>query len=193
MPGVSTAEQVTDISGRGVGMDVVKTTIHSLGGSVSVISRELEGTEVTLSIPSTLGIETVLLIESLNKSYAVPINYIVETLKMPADKFKKLADRLLFYYRGEILMAFYLEHILEPDLPKDFNFLKTNNKISIVIIKNSYTKFGVIIDKFDKNMEIAVKPISSLFGGLDIISGVSILGNGNVLLVINPDKLISLK
>ncbi len=197
MPGLSTAEQITDVSGRGVGMDVVKTTIHSLGGTVSVMSEQGEGTQITLTIPTSMGIDTVLFVEAGGNSYAIPINYIMETLKVQPDKFIRAGEQLMFYYRGEVISVHFLDELLNFDdiSNSDSKELLHNRRdmgkddISMVIIKTSRDKYGVIIDRFDKNMEIAVKPLPSMLSGLDVISGISILGDGKVLLVINPEQL----
>ncbi len=192
MPGLSTAEQITDVSGRGVGMDVVKTTIHSLGGTVSVMSEAGEGTQITLSIPTSMGIDTVLFVEAGGNSYAIPINYIIETLKVQLNKFIRAGDQLMFYYRGEVISVHFLDELLASDSAYLLHDRRDmgNNDIPIVIIKTSRDKYGVIIDRFDKNMEIAVKPLPSMLSGLDVISGISILGDGRVLLVINPEQLM---
>lgn len=207
MPGLSTADQITDVSGRGVGMDVVKTTIHSLGGTVSVMSEQGAGTQLTLTIPTSMGIETVLLVEVGGNSYAIPINYIMETLKIPVKTFIRAGDQLMFYYRGEVLSAHLLYALLNSDgiyrRQDDGNLsggggvvagsasdlMATEGEISMVIIKTSRDRYGVIIDRFDKNMEIAVKPMPDMLSDLDVISGISILGDGRVLLVINPEQL----
>ncbi|MBF0378872.1 MAG: Hpt domain-containing protein [Desulfamplus sp.] len=197
MPGLSTAEQITDVSGRGVGMDVVKTTIQSLGGSVSVMSEHGEGTQITLTIPTSMGIDTVLFVEAGGNSYAIPINYIMETIKVKPDKFIRAGEQLMFFYRGEVISVHFLDELLDSEslLNSDSNELlhdrrdMGNNDISMVIIKTARDKYGVIIDRFDKNMEIAVKPLPSMLSGLDVISGISILGDGRVLLVINPEQL----
>jgi len=212
MPGLATADQITDVSGRGVGMDVVKTTIHSLGGTVSVMSEQGAGTQLTLTIPTSMGIETVLLVEVGGNSYAIPINYIMETLKIPVKTFIRAGDQLMFYYRGEVLSAHLLSALLNPDgiygkqddgsrggevvagsasdlMATKGELMATESEISMVIIKTSRERYGIIIDRFDKNMEIAVKPMPDMLSYLDVISGISILGDGRVLLVINPEQL----
>jgi two-component system chemotaxis sensor kinase CheA len=104
VPGLSTKREVTDLSGRGVGMDVVKTTARALGGTVQVTSEEGKGTEITLSFPMAMGISAALLVEADQSSYAIPLDYIVETLKLPAHKLRKAAGSgLVFYYRGEVI------------------------------------------------------------------------------------------
>ena len=210
MPGLSTAEKITDVSGRGVGMDVVKTSIQSLGGSVSVMSEEGQGSQLTLTLPTSMGIDTVLLVASGKNAYAFPISYILETLKVRPDRFIRAGNQLMFHYRGEVLSAHFLEDLMAgregaffQDSPDPLNGHPrgalgkssagnddgTPEEISMVILKTSQDKYGVIVDGLDKNMEIAVKPLPEMLSDLDIISGISILGDGQVLLIINPEKL----
>lgn len=212
MPGLSTAEKITDVSGRGVGMDVVKTTIQSLGGGVSVMSEEGQGSQLTLTLPTSMGIDTVLLVEAANNAYAIPISYILETLKVKPDTFIRAGDQLMFHYRGEVLSAHFLDELMQGDAPiigqqatdPDDDGTGRNrglgkagiqnergkaDEISMVILKTSQDKFGVIVDRLDKNMELAVKPLPEILSDLDFISGISILGDGQVLLIINPEKL----
>ncbi|MBF0233382.1 MAG: chemotaxis protein CheW, partial [Desulfamplus sp.] len=205
IPGLSTSEKITDVSGRGVGMDVVKTTILSLGGTVSVMSEQGAGTQLTLTIPTSMGIDTVLLVEVSGNSYAIPINYIMETLKVTSKTFISAGEQMMFYYRGEVLSAYFLSELLNSDGSDGSDGshivgqaetresvaerVNTDKEISMVIIKTSKDRYGVIIDRFDKNMEIAVKPLPDMLSHLDVISGISILGDGRVLLVINPEQL----
>ncbi len=194
IPGLTTSAEVSDISGRGVGLDVVKTAVHSLGGSVKVASEKSKGTEITLSIPMTIGIGTVLLVESQNKSYAVPLSYIAEALKVSPEKIKRAGNKMLFYYRGDILSVERLERILNSDSEADSSLRlePTGEKeISVIILKTMKGRRGIIVDRFDKNMELAIKPLPSLLAGLNIASGVSIMGDGRVLLVLNPDNLLN--
>lgn len=194
MPGLSTAAEITDVSGRGVGMDVVKTTVESVGGTVHVISDPGHGTEIALSIPTAMGIDTVLFVETAGRSYAIPINYILETVKIPTDRFRRAGPHVIFHYRGEVLTAHYLEELLNGDLRgvwrDNFFATRSHGDVPVVIIKTTRGKYGVVIDRLDKNMEIAIKPIPDVLSELDVVSGVSITGDGRVLLVLNPERML---
>ena len=191
LPGLSTAAEITDVSGRGVGMDVVKTTVESLGGHVRVSSDTGRGTEIVLSIPTTLGIDTVLFVEAGGRSYAIPIGYIVETLRLPADRFRRAGALQVFHYRGEVLSAHKLTDLLgdRSSSPAEISSRDSSEEVSLVILRTSHGKRGLIIDRLDKNMEIAVKPLPHVLAELDIIAGVSIMGDGKVLLVLNPERM----
>jgi two-component system chemotaxis sensor kinase CheA len=193
IPGLSTSTEISEISGRGVGLDAVKATVRSLGGTVRVISNEGKGMEVSLSIPITLGIDTVLFVEAGGTSYAIPLEHIVETLKIPSQNIKKAGRQTVFYHRGEVLPAERLDKlIMEHGTKRPSRFLKprrSDDMCSVVIVRTSQGKYGMIVDRLDKNTEVAVKPMPGILANIDIVSGVSIMGDGKVFLVLNPEKL----
>lgn len=192
LPGLSTASEITDVSGRGVGMDVVKTTVESLGGTIRVISDPGKGTEITLAIPTSMGIDTVLFVEASGRPYAIPIADIVETIKISPSGFRRAGKQILFHFRNEVLSVHHLGSILGCSNGNHWYESMIDDKkddVSIVIVKTSRGKRGIIIDRPDRNMEIAVKPVPDAFSHIDVISGVSIMGDGKVLLVLNPDRM----
>ncbi len=196
LPGVTTRDSVSDISGRGVGMDVVKTTVSSLGGNISVVSEQGQGTDITLAIPMTIGITVALMVEAGSEVYAIPMDYVVETVKCSPSRLRRIHNRMGFYYRGEILPVEYLERLLS-GTRKGINgngFAGTgtddDSEVSIVIMKINRGKFGAIVDRLVKNMEIAIKPVPARLSDVEVINGVSVLGDGRVVLVLSPEKLV---
>jgi two-component system chemotaxis sensor kinase CheA len=195
MPGVSTKAEVTDLSGRGVGMDVVKTTVLSLGGTVKVTSEEGKGTEISLAIPMTMGINSALLVESQQSTYAIPLDNILETLKLPAGKMRSAGGGKLFYHRGEILPAEDLGKLLRNGGEESNGCRSTASdperamEIPVVIVNTAMGKRGLIVDRLDKNVELAIKPVPRSLADIDVVSGVSITGDGKILLVLNPGNL----
>jgi two-component system chemotaxis sensor kinase CheA len=204
IPGLSTSTEVSEISGRGVGLDAVKASIRSLGGTVRVISNDGKGMEVSLSIPITLGIDTVLFVEAGGTSYAIPLEHIAETLKIPSQMIKKAGKQTVFYHRGEVLPAERLDKLvtgaqgsgdrahenIQTSKHSNTQTLKHSNFCSVVIVKTLRGKYGLIVDRLDKNTEVAVKPMPGVLANIDIVSGVSIMGDGRVFLVLNPEKLL---
>jgi len=187
MAGVSTRENVTDISGRGVGMDVVKTTINSLGGSVQVISEEGKGTEITMTIPMNMGVTMALMIEVDGNIYAIPMDNVVETVKLSNGRLRRIHNRMGFYYRGQVLPVERLSILLDKnERPKGIS----EDEMPIVVLRSQKGKFGIIVDNFVQNMEIAIKPVPQQLSDIEIISGVTVLGDGRVVLLLNPEKLI---
>ncbi len=188
MPGISTKKEVTDVSGRGVGMDVVKTAVLSLGGDVGVVSEEGNGSEITLSIPTTMGINDALLVEADGKLYALPLDYVVETVKITTNKLRKHRNNILFHCRNEVLHAVRLGDMLS-GTGNGRDKLKNDVEIPVVILKTGTAKFALVVDRLHKKMELAVKPVPDSLSMIDIIGGVSILGDGSVVLILNPERL----
>jgi two-component system, chemotaxis family, sensor kinase CheA len=188
LPGVSTKSVVSEISGRGVGMDVVKTTVRSLGGTVKVTSEEKKGTEVFLSLPTSMGIKTVLAIECQGRPFAIPIDFVVETIKIPVEKIKNAGAQMMFYNRGEVITVKPLEDIFSTSGKNNKIADHQRKELAVVIINSQQGKFGLVVDCFKKNIELAIKPVPDVFKNIEIISGVSIMGDGKVLLVLNPMK-----
>ncbi|MFH1148779.1 MAG: ATP-binding protein, partial [Pseudomonadota bacterium] len=194
MPGFSTKAEVTDLSGRGVGMDVVKTTMDALGGTAQVTSEEGRGSEISLSIPMTMGISAALIVEAGGTAYAIPLDRIVETEKIARGKLRMIGNQALFYYRGEVLPAKGLQALLDPDSAQTGNDNTrvrhggAAEEIAMVIVKTLTGKLGVVVDRFVENTDVAIKPVPGALAGIDVISGVSIMGDGRVLLVLNPER-----
>jgi two-component system chemotaxis sensor kinase CheA len=197
MPGFSTKAEATDISGRGVGMDVVNTAVASLGGKVEVHSGEGSGTGITLTIPMKMGVSDALLVESLGKTYAFPLDYVVETVKVAPERLRRLHDRWGFFHRNEVLPAGTLEMLLDggnngvrKSRLKKREVTSGREEVPMVIVRVGTGKLGVVVDRLCKNMEVAIKPVPESLAQIDVVSGVSILGDGRAVLVLNPEKLV---
>ena len=184
-PGFSTAETVTDISGRGVGMDVVKSSITSVGGNIDVQSSVGDGTRMIMKIPVTIGMSTSLLVRmSPDEHYAFPIENVAETIKVNKNQVKDLHFGNGIYYRGNVLPLVHLSKLLgegEKELSEEVN---------IVITVTDNGKTGIIVDELLNRMDIAIKPVPEYFAHLNYIGGVTILGDGKAVLVLNVNKLL---
>jgi two-component system chemotaxis sensor kinase CheA len=198
-PGFSTKTEVSELSGRGVGMDVVKTTIDKLGGNINVMTEENIGTEITFVIPMSIGLSESLIVEAKGETYALPVQSVVKTLKLEPSKFSRLHDRLMFNHRGEVIPTATLVELLngksgeieiQLNTIKEKIFNNETEEIPVVIIQTKKGNYGIIVDKLKKNIELSVKPVPECIARSNVISGVSILGDGNVVLVLNPEKLI---
>lgn len=191
MPGLSIKEQVTDLSGRGVGMDVVKSTIDSLKGTVLVHSEVGKGSELTLSIPMTMGISVILLVEISNQSYGIPFEYVLEAIKIKPSQLHCSSRSMIFHYRNQVIPVDFLEnYLVDTDAPlKTVNF-NNDEELFLVILKVGNRSFAVIVDCFVRNIEVAIKPLPGNLTGTDLVSGSSILGNGQLILILNPEKIV---
>jgi len=184
-PGFSTAEQVTDISGRGVGMDVVKSSITSVGGTIDVQSSVGDGSRVIMKIPVTIGMSTSLLVRMQpDEHYAFPIENVAETIKVAKEQVKDLHFGNGIYYRGNVLPLVQLSKLLG-DREKDLA-----DEVNIVITVTDEGKTGIIVDELLNRMDIAIKPVPEYFAHLNYIGGVTILGDGQAVLVLNVNKLL---
>jgi len=198
-PGFSTKTEVSELSGRGVGMDVVKTTIDKLGGSINVKTEENIGTEVSFVIPMSIGLSDSLLVEANEEIYAIPVLSVVKTLKLIPSQLFRLHDRFGFNHRGEILPAATLSELLNGksgtieeriNSLKEKKYIEETDEISAVVVQTKKGNFGILVDKLIRNIELSIKPVPECISKSNVISGVSILGNGNVVLVLNPEKLV---
>lgn len=197
LAGLSTKTEVSDISGRGVGMDVVMSTVRSLGGDVHVMSEEGTGTDITLRIPMAMGIMTALMVESAGKQYALPMESILGTTKVRADQVSRLMNGFGTFYRGELLPVESLSALLTgTDSDRGNRHTETSkagdpsDEMPIAVLKTNRGKVGLSVDRLNRNAEIAVKPVPPQLASIGAISGVSIMGDGQVVLVLNPDGLV---
>jgi len=182
----STADKISDISGRGVGLDVVKSKIQSLGGQVSVESSLGRGTKFQVQLPLTLSIISTMMIELGNECFAIPLSSILETSTIKAIDTFQLESNLMMKYRGSMIPVISLSKLLGVE-----GFSEDDEETSeIIIIKKGEKRAALLIDKFIGQKEIVLKPLGEYLSGLHMISGATILGDGRVGLVIDTNKLI---
>jgi two-component system chemotaxis sensor kinase CheA len=184
-PGFSTAEQVTNISGRGVGMDVVKSNIEKIGGSVDVSSKVGEGTVFKLKIPLTLAIVPALVVQSCNETYAIPQTNLVELVRIEEDDEKgieNIHDSEFYRLRGDLIPIFRLDSSL--NLVECSSEDKTKD-INIAILNAEGAIYGLVVDQVLDTEEIVVKPLSRELKELSIYGGATIMGDGSVALIID--------
>ncbi|AGW14943.1 chemotaxis protein CheA [Megalodesulfovibrio gigas] len=194
LPGFSMKEQVSDISGRGVGMDVVKSTLLTLGGTVRLESIQGRGTTFTLEIPMTMGVSMALHVQAGENQYALPMDTVLETVRVPAHEIHEIGGHRAMHYRGEILPVAPLEDLLRQrgsTAPLSNHVREDAASERLVVVAHcAGGKFGLLIDRMLRNSEIAIKPVPEALAGLSYIGGVTILGDGRVLLVLNPENLM---
>ncbi len=181
-PGFSTASAVTTVSGRGVGMDVVRANLEAIGGTIGLQSAKGRGSKFILKIPLTLAIAPALIVRVDGQRFAVPQQYVVEAVNVDEDasNLKAMEDALLLQLRDELIPVVGLSSVLE--LPGSGGF---ENKLVVVLGLRGH-KLGVIVDEIDDIQEIVVKPLGALFSSLKMFSGNTILGDGSVILIIDP-------
>ncbi len=190
-PGFSTADKVTDLSGRGVGMDVVKNNIEKLKGRVHLSSTEEVGTCFRLELPLTMAISEVLIVEAVSQVYALPIENILEIVKISSDRFHPVMGEKTISLRGEVISLVWMHEVMYPD---DELFQANKDIIrdtTILILEIGNKKIGLCVDRIVRKQEIVIKPLPSIYGGSEILSGTSILGDGQSVLIVETNNIIN--
>lgn len=188
-PGFSSAEKVTDISGRGVGMDVVKTNIKNLKGSVHTQSEVGKGTKLTLTLPLTLAIIDALMVEVDGNTFAIPLNAVSETTKIEVEKLSDINNRKAVTLRGEVLGIVELSELLGLTQTMD-----EREVLPLVIIQINERRLGLVVDRLLERQEIVIKPLGQYLNNFDLkgLSGATIMGDGSVVLILDPHEIYSI-
>jgi two-component system, chemotaxis family, sensor kinase CheA len=185
-PGFSTAAQITSVSGRGVGMDVVRTNIDQIGGTIDIKSVHGEGTSVTIKIPLTLAIVSALIVEAGGDRFAIPQLSVVELVRARANsehRIERIKDTAVLRLRNKLLPLMHLKKLLKID---DGSSSDPENGFIVVTQVGSQT-FGIVVDGVFHTEEIVVKPMSTKLRHIDMFSGNTILGDGAVIMIIDPN------
>ncbi len=186
--GVSTADEITDISGRGVGMDVVKTNIHKLGGAIKLDTHIGEGTTITIMLPLTLAILDGLDIRVGNQKYILPLSSIVESLQPSSEMIKKIGDGTqdLLMLREEFIPVVKLHQLF--GLEKSFNKLEEG---MLIVVKSGNTKVALSIDEFLNQHQVVVKPLDKNFRSVQGIGAATVRGDGSIGLILDVVGIIN--
>lgn len=186
LPGFSTAEVLTDVSGRGVGMDVVKTKIESLGGMVDVETKLGVGSKFKIRLPLTLAIIQALLVKVIDETYAIPLGSIDSTINLQAGDIKTVQNKEVILLRGQIIPIVRLANVLKVPAQN----VETMDELFVVIVHVGDQKAGIIVDTLIGQQEIVIKSLGKLLAGIKSIAGATILGNGQVALILDVGSLM---
>jgi len=184
-PGFSTADNVSDVSGRGVGMDVVKKNILHLKGVFDVDSVPGAGTTFTMKLPLTLAIIQALLVRVAKELYAIPLDAVIESQRIAASDVRTVHGGEVITLRGQVVPLVRIAEFFRLDAPRD------PDKVMIVIVGVQGRQVGLVVDSFQGEQEIVIKPLSDVIGRIAGISGATILGNGSISLIIDVHSLIA--
>ncbi len=190
MPAFSTAEKISDVSGRGVGLDVVKNKIEGLGGDVEVVTKLGEGTTFIVRLPLTLAIIQALMVEVSGEKYALPLNSIVTVEEILPEDIRYVHTKEVINLRGSVIPLVRLNEVLDIDpVEKDEDAIEDEGEI-VVIVKKGDKQAGLVIDKLLGQQEIVIKSLGKYIHVPKMISGATILGNGEVALIIDSNTLV---
>ena len=184
-PGLSTAEQVTAISGRGVGMDVVRTVVEQLKGTISIDSKPGAGATFLLKVPLTLAIIKALMFRVSDRLYAIPLASVVEIARASDADIHKVDQHEVMQLRDQVLTLVRMRQLVRPGP------VMSSKKIFVLIVNIADRKFGLIVDRLVGEEELVIKALDDDFVATDLVSGASILGDGSVVLILNLSAVVS--
>lgn len=184
-PGLSTADQVSDISGRGVGMDVVRNSVDKVGGSVTVHSRRGLGTDIRLTLPLSMAVTRVMAVELEGRLLGVPMDLVIETVRLPPAAIYTIKKHEAFILRDRLVPLTRLRRLLSMAEPAT-----GDAALAVLVVKIHGESVGIVVDHFREGMEVILKPLEGVLSGLRHYAGAALLGDGSVMLVINLKELI---
>ncbi|KAA0680763.1 chemotaxis protein CheA [Roseomonas genomospecies 6] len=182
--GFSTAAAVTDVSGRGVGMDAVRTAIEKTGGRVELTSVPGTGTTVSLHLPLSMAVTRVMTLEVSGRQFGIPMDEIAETVRIPRGDVVAIKDKEAFLLRDRIIPLVHLDRLL--DLPPKAEA----EEVAVLVVRVDKQAVGLAIEAFGEGMEVIVKPLDGPLSGMPGYLGTALLGDGRVLLVMNLKELV---
>ncbi|WP_377866216.1 chemotaxis protein CheW [Bacillus sp. R86525] len=189
-PGFSTAEVVSDLSGRGVGLDVVKHTIHSLGGHLIIDSEEGKGSTFRIELPLTLSIIQSMLVQTNDKRYALPLGNIAEAIRIKKEDIQSLQGKDVLNYRNQIIELKHLSTVFGEKTVDEAFASYDSQMVPVLIVRNTHRSYGLIVNTIIGQREIVLKSLGDFFAeSSNYFSGATILGDGRVVLILNPEGL----
>ena len=191
-PGFSTAAKVTNVSGRGVGMDVVKTNIEKIGGTIEIKSAQGKGSTFVIKIPLTLAIVSALIVECAGERFAIPQISVVELVRAASDSehtIERLKGTPVLRLRNRLLPLVSLQQLLRLDDSEDAK--KPADETFIVVTQVGTYTFGIMVDRVFDTEEIVVKPVAPILRHIEMFSGNTILGDGSVIMILDPNGIAS--
>jgi two-component system chemotaxis sensor kinase CheA len=184
LAGLSTAEKVTDISGRGVGMDVVQSNIRQLHGTTALESHPGGGSKITITLPTSLMVSKGVLVESNGEEFIFPIESVVQMVRLPRDLIRRHEKSYFASFRDQVFPVLRLaDHFGLADRSKDIAWPE---EVLLAIVQTKRERVGVAVDRFVSYVEVIVKPMGRDFANISAFQGATIMGDGRIVLVVNP-------
>jgi two-component system chemotaxis sensor kinase CheA len=185
--GLSTSEVVSDLSGRGVGMDVVRSAIAKVNGSISLESEVGQGTRICLTLPLSMAVSNVMIVESDGQVFGVPMDCVVETVRVHRSRIRLIKQSQTTILRGRIIALKSLNALLGlPALPQ----ANDQGELAILVVRLGEESVGLLVDRFHATVDVILKPLSGVLGGLQAYAGSALMGDGSVLMVLNIKEIL---
>ncbi|WP_337271222.1 chemotaxis protein CheA [Oryzifoliimicrobium ureilyticus] len=185
--GFSTADQISSLSGRGVGMDVVKSSLEKVGGQVQLTSVKGKGTRIFLSLPLSMSISNVMMVHIAGQQYGVPMESVVETVRVAGTDIHAFKDQRTAVLRGRIVPLYDASQLLSSDTVSQPN---PDGEYAVLVVRVGGQTVGIIVDGFAQTIDVILKPLEGPLAGISGFSGSALLGDGSVLLVVNLKELL---
>jgi two-component system chemotaxis sensor kinase CheA len=185
--GFSTAEVVTDLSGRGVGMDVVRTAVELVNGSIFLESVKGQGTTLRLSLPLSMAVSNVMTVESNFQMFGVPMDMVVETVRVARTSVRTIKKSLATVLRGKVVPLVALNTLLAISAEPRAN---DDDELAALVVRVGEGTVGLLVDEFHGTADVILKPLTGVLSGLRAYSGSALMGDGSVLIVLNIKELL---
>lgn len=187
LPGFSTADQISDVSGRGVGLDVVKTNVNKLKGTINLASTPGQGMTFTIRLPRTLAVTRALLVKANNETFAIPLNAITQLLRLEREDFMRVGQEPVLRVGGRVYPLLRLGEVLDLKQPVD----DTAQRPPVLILDAGGQQVALIVDHIVQGREIVIKTLGSHLRRIHGIMGATLMGDGSVVLILNPAELVT--
>lgn len=187
LPGFSTAESISDLSGRGVGMDVVRSAIERINGTVELTSERGKGTLIRMALPLSMAVTNVMMIEAGGRRFGVPMDLIVETVRVQAEDIHHFKSSQTTVLRGRIVPLRSLHELLALDADPRVN---SANEHAVLVVRMGNETIGLLVDDFHGTSDIILKPLEGVLSGITGFAGTALMGDGSVLMILNPKELV---
>jgi two-component system chemotaxis sensor kinase CheA len=187
LPGFSTSDAISDLSGRGVGMDVVRNAVERINGQVDLDSVRGQGTTVRLTLPLSMAVTNVMMIEAGERRFGVPMDLIVETVRVPAKDIHHFKRTQTTVLRGRIVPLRALSELLGLDCAPRPN---EDGELAVLVVRLGSENVGLLVDNFHGTSDIILKPLEGVLTGITGFAGTALMGDGSVLMILNPKELV---
>jgi chemosensory pili system protein ChpA (sensor histidine kinase/response regulator) len=187
LPGFSTASEVSEVSGRGVGLDIVKTQVHKLKGSVAVASAPGQGTTFTIRLPMTMAVTRALLVRAHNETFAIPLDAVTQILRLERDEIEQVGQEPVIRAGGKVYPLLRLGEVLNLKQPAD----ETVQRLPVLILNAEGKQVALVVDQLLAGREIVIKTMGNHLRRVHGVTGATLMGDGSVILILNPGDLVS--
>jgi len=185
--GFSTAEVVSDLSGRGVGMDVVRTAVEKVNGTVVIESELGKGTRIQLSLPLSMAVSNVMIVESDGQTFGMPMDSVVETVRVPRSAIRTIKKSLATVLRGRIVPLKSINTLLGLAAAPKAN---ADDELAVLVVRRGDESVGLLVDDFRETVDVILKPMIGVLAGLSAYAGSALMGDGSVLMVLNAKEIL---